>query len=390
MTATLELSTVVDADEAQHLGAILCQCFNFSIRNWQRSIETLGWENLRVIRRANQVLGGLVIYPMGQWFGGQTIPTAGIAAVGVAVEHRGSGVAAELMRQLLKELQAKDIPLSTLYASTQHFYRKVGYEPAGNACRFTVPTYSLLPSGRLSICPVALTSQDIFYSLYRQRATATNGNLERHPAIWKRVLEPVDQAVYAYLIGDENQPEGYIIFDQQPAPRGYNLQVRDLVILTPAAGLALWTFFADQRSLAKNVLWNGPAVEPLLAFLPEQTYQVTHLERWLLRIVNARKALELRGYPVQLETELHLAIQDDLLWENHGRFILEVAQGQGVVRKGGRGELQLNIRGLAPLYTGLFTPHQLQAIGLLEGPSSALAVASQVFAGPEPWMLDHF
>lgn len=390
MTTDLEFNTVVDADQAQQLGTILCQCFNFSIHNWQHSVEILGWENLRIIQRANQVLGGLAIYPMGQWFGGQPVPTGGVAAVGVAAEHRGSGVAAELMRQLLKELQAKDIPLSTLYASTQRFYRKVGYEPAGNACRFTVPTHSLIPGDRLLICPVAPTRQDIFHGLYRQQAVATNGNLERHPAIWKRVLEPVDQVVYAYLIGDENQPEGYVVFNQQPTASGYNLQIRDLVLLTPAAGRALWTFFANQRSLANNVLWSGPAVDPLLAFLSEQTYQVTHLERWLLRIVNVHQALELRGYPAPLETELHLAIQDDLLPGNHGRFILELAKGRGVVRKGGRGEVQLHVRGLTPLYTGLFTPHQLQAIGLLEAPSAALAAASQIFAGPEPWMLDHF
>jgi len=38
------------------------------------------------------------------------------------------------------------------------------------------------------------------------------------------------------LIGDENQPEGYVVFNQHSAARGYNLQ-RDLVILTQPPGM---------------------------------------------------------------------------------------------------------------------------------------------------------
>ena len=54
-----------------------------------------------VISQAGQVVGSLAIYSMGQWYGGQCVPMAGIAAVGVAPEHRGNGVAWELMRRTL-------------------------------------------------------------------------------------------------------------------------------------------------------------------------------------------------------------------------------------------------------------------------------------------------
>lgn len=87
---------------------------------------------------------------------------------------------------------------------------------------------------------------------------------------------------------------------------------------------------------------------------------------------------------------MHLEVRDDLLAENNGKFILSVANGRGEVTSGGKGELQLDIRGLAPLFTGLFTPHQLQVTGKLEATESALAAATQIFAGVSPWMADFF
>lgn len=378
--------------ETQQLGDILRQSFNFPASSWDAYFKRLGLRNFRVIRQAGQIIGGLALYPMGQWFGSRSVPMSGLAAVGIAPEHRGTGVAAELITQTLKEFYANGVPLSALYASTQRLYRKVGYEQAGSYCRFSLPTSSILAYDRnLPIYPVEPTHHEVFHDLYRQRAIETSGNLDRHKAIWQRLVQPpTEDPIYAYMVGSDHKPEGYVIFSQQPGVADYNLRVWDLVALTPAAGRRLWTFFADHRSLAGEVVWQGPTVEPLLALLEEQTYRITHLERWLLRIINVPKALALRGYPVAVEAELHLAVQDDLLPENSRNFILSVSGGRGDVVEGGRGELQLDIRGLAPLYTSLFTPHQLQVTGYLEATAGALSIATQLFAGPEPWMPDHF
>ncbi|MBW4476742.1 MAG: sterol carrier protein domain-containing protein [Tolypothrix brevis GSE-NOS-MK-07-07A] len=56
----------------------------------------------------------------------------------------------------------------------------------------------------------------------------------------------------------------------------------------------------------------------------------------------------------------------------------------------GKGELQLDIKGLAPLYTGLFIPQQLQITGKLKGTETSLDIATQIFASTSPWMADFF
>ena len=66
-----------------------------------------------------------------------------------------------------------------------------------------------------------------------------------------------------------------------------------------------------------------------------------------------------------------------------------VEEGRGTTREGGRGEVTVDVRGLAALYSGFATPYTLRAAGLLAGPDEALRTLAMVFAGPEPWCADH-
>lgn len=392
MIANPDFGTVSNPEEAQRLGEILSQCFNDSPSNWPFYSNTIGLDNFRVLRRDNQVVCGLAIYQMGEWFGGQSVPMAGLAAVGVPPEYRGTGTAVELLTHTLQELYAKGVPLSTLYAATQRPYRKVGYEQGGTFSMWEISTDSIHLSERtLPVQPVIPVRHEVFHDLYHQQAKVTNGYLDRNQAIWEQAIKPPkEEVVYAYLIGSEAQPEGYIIFIQRQEDNGNLIVIRDWVVLTAAARRRFWTFLADHRSQVKKVRWRSSSVDPLTLLLPEQTADLHHTERWMLRVIDVSKALEQRGYPLGVETELHLEVQDDLLPENNGKFVLSVSQGRGEVTKGGKCDLKLDVRGLAPLYTGLFTPHQLQLAGQLEATQTALSAATQMFAGQEPWRPDFF
>ncbi|MDX2097433.1 MAG: GNAT family N-acetyltransferase [Leptolyngbyaceae cyanobacterium bins.59] len=381
----------ISSSEVPRLVQLITQAFNAPIADEQLYVERVGLENFRGLQRGEQLVGALAVYPMGQWFGGQCLPIAGLAAVCVAPEHRGTGVAREMLTQTLRSFYHQGIPLATLYASTQRLYRGVGFEQAGTFCRLSVPTIALTQQSReLPISLLETTDWRVLYSLYQQQAIVCNGNLERHEAIWDRIVDPPDTKVFVYLLGSDSAPEGYVVFRQENNQGKYDLRVRDWVALTPKAHRSLWTFFADHRSMVDRVHWFGPLLNPTVALLEEHRYQIEHLERWLVRVVQVPKALALRGYPLGVEAELHLAIDDPLIPENSGRWQLQVSQGQGQVIPGGRGDVQMSIRGLAPLFTGLITPQILQRLGFLEGTPEGLGTAAQLFAGPEPWMADHF
>ena len=397
MTPNFEFGTPANPEQAQQLGAILSQCFNSPLSEWSVYLNRIGTENFRVLRQGEQVAGGLAVLEMGQWFGGCRVPMAGLAAVGIPPEYRGMGAAVELLTRTLKEIQAKQLPISVLYPATQYLYRQVGYEQGGTAAGLEVRLDAL----RLSVNQTSLKqiralpmhavtpNCDEFRSHYRQWAVKNNGNLDRNEAIWQSIIQPREkETIYAYLVGSQTQPQGYIIFKQDA--KESEIVILDWVALNAAAAQRLWMFLADHRSQIQKVFWRGAAINPFLLLLAEQTAKVRYLDRWMLRIIDVAKALESRGYTAGVETELHLAVVDELLPENNGNFVLSVSGGRGEVTRGGKGELQLNIRGLAPLYTGLYTPSQLQVSGYLEGTDNAVLAATQIFAGAEPWMADFF
>ncbi|HEY9809650.1 MAG TPA: GNAT family N-acetyltransferase [Halomicronema sp.] len=381
---------VSDFQEAENLGEILCQCFLFGGHLWPLYRDRLGVENFRILKQNDQVVAGLTLYQMGQYFGGDSVQMAGVAAVGVSPEVRGSGAGFELISQTLKELYSQQIPLSTLYPATQRLYRKAGYEQAGSRCLWEVPIDSIrLHDRSLEVRKVKKLEAQVFQDIYNKSAKENEGNLDRNKAIWENVFDHNEDEVYGYLVGSEN-PEGYIIFSQKTVNSQNLMEIWDWAATTPAARRRLLTFISDHRSQIQKVIWRGSLIDPFLLFLPEQTAKVGQLEIWFLRIVDVISALEKRGYPENLETELHLKISDDILPENNGNFVLSVSGKKGQVTKGGKGDLKLQISALAPLYSGFYTPYQLQQADHIEASKESLSIASQIFAGSPAWMPDFF
>ncbi|MBP5973917.1 GNAT family N-acetyltransferase [Brasilonema sp. CT11] len=391
MMPKFEYSQLIKED-IQRLGNILEQCFLMSPGDSEIFFNSIGLENFRVIRAGEEVAGGLGIIPMAQWWGGERVPMAGISVVGIAPEYRAGGAALTMMQHTVKELHAKGVPISTLYPATQRLYRKAGYEQGGISSIWEVPTQSILVKEQpLPVGAVADKVHEKFHELYQQHAKLNNGLLERHQSLWEYMFKPdKKEGIYAYLIGYAEQPQGYIIFSQHQDQDGSFIRVKDFVVMTTAAAQTFWNFLAKHRSVIQNVQWKGSATESLTLLLPEQTAKQKSTSYWMLRVIDVVKALEKRGYPPGIQAELHLEIQDDLLAENNGKFILSVANGRGEVTSGGKGEMKLDIRGLAPLYTGLFTPQQLQLAGRLDATETARFAATQIFVGTAPWMADFF
>ena len=384
---TLEYEPILDETTLETYLQIISQTFHATRRHWDHWLGFVGRDNLRLIRKDGQIAGGLGFYRLGQWFGGKIVPMAGIAAVGILPEYRTAGIAAQLMHENLRELAAENIPLATLYATTQTLYRKVGYEQAGNHYRHSIPLSAIgQHKQRLPLRRVDLDDFSALQPLARARGRITNGNIDNSPGYWKRLTTFQDKDIYAYLLGDP--AEGYVIFYQEhvASSQRINLIVRDVVATSQAAAESLWDFFRSHRSVADNVCWSGPAIDPLLLLPSELPFQITAPQRWMLRICDLQQALLKRGYPATMNAELHLDIHDPIITKNQGKFILHIAAGQPTVTSGGRGDLSADIQGFAPLYSSFLPPATLQAMGCVQGTDAALETSRHIFSGPEPWM----
>ncbi|MBD2294692.1 GNAT family N-acetyltransferase [Anabaena sphaerica FACHB-251] len=392
MKSEFQYTTLSHPEDIKQLGSILNQSFITSPSDEELYINCIGAENFRIIHHNQYIAGGLATLNMGQWWGGKRVPMTGIASVGIAPEYRGDGAALALMQHTIQELYAQEVPISVLYPATQTLYRKVGFEQGGSYCIWEILTDSIqVWEQPLPVQPVMLTDHQIFHDLYQQQAQLIPGYLDRNSALWQLLTQSNDQQkVYAYFIGSQQQPQGYIIFNQERTEDGAILKVIDWVVLTDAAAQTFWSFLFKHRSQIKKVQWKSSVIDSLKLLLPEPIAKISLQKLWMLRVINLFKALEMRGYPAGIQAELHLDIKDDLLPANNGKFILSVVNGCGKVTKGGKGELQLDIRGLAPLYTGLFSPHQLQQLGKLDATESALSAATQIFTSVSPGMANFF
>jgi predicted acetyltransferase len=251
-----------------------------------------------------------------------------------------------------------------------------------------LPLASINPRAPLALVPVATDEWGAIAQIHDCWARQQNGAVDRSPFLWRKTLTPYGLATYAYLIVRESTPEGYLVYAQ--AGRTAPLQVLDWCVLNRDAGLTLLAFLAGDRAMVSTATLRAAPEDPLLQLLPEQGYTIKRAQTWLLRIVDVVGALQARGYPQALTAELHFAVTDDLLPANAGNFVLRIAAGRGEVVRGGAGRLRLDVRALASLYTSYLAAGQLAALGVIDGPADDLALASLVFSGPRPRLIDAY
>jgi predicted acetyltransferase len=404
-----DFTLAIPADELE-LGAclaIVSVALHFERDLAERFAGIVGRENFRVVRDASgAIVGGLALHEMGQHFGGQRVAMSGVGAVGIAPEHRSTGAATAMMRLLARELHERGTPISTLYPATVPLYRRAGYELAGSRCEITIPIRRL--TARDTQCDglrIARIDEDCdrkeIESLYCGIARQTAGSLDRGKFSWRRIREPRGEPATGYKVTNaRSEVEGYVYLQQKtpPTPHGtlFNLLIGDVQFTTPPAGRALLSFMRQHQSVCDAAILYGTPDHPLFALITERISTATHQFHWMLRITHVINAMQQRGWNPHVQAEVHLDVQDDVIASNAGRYVLRVQNGKVDVQRGGRGDVIIDVRGLASLYTGHLSPHDCLLLGQLHAADHVreartdLDGLSAMFAGPRPWLSDMF
>ncbi len=334
------------------------------------------------------------LIPMGQYFGGRSVPMLGIAGVAVAPECRGSGLARTMMEHTLREARERALPISTLFASTQALYRQVGYEQAGHRHRIAFRP-DLAPRDRaMPVRPLADADEPQIRSCYAQFASCHDGTLDRGHYCWARTRDNPDAVFEGFGVEGEAGLEGYCFIRQIRIDTGrQHIAVSDLAFMTARAGRRLLGFLADFAMVAEEVSLFGGAWHPLLALMPMQRFNVELRDYWMLRVADLPAALQARGYAGGVRTAVALDVVDKCIPENAGPWTLEVEAGSSSVVRRARPatpKISCDIRALGAMYSGFVSPTQARLLGWIEGDDSAIAAASSVFAPSTPWMADMF
>ena len=330
----LELVVPQRPEELSEFAPIVSWAFHDTVDGAAQWLRRCPLDGLRFGRVDGRLVGGLAMIPMGQWFGGRSVPLLGLAGVAVAASARGSGVAFSMVSQALREARGRGLALSALFPSTQALYRKLGYEVAGAYCRVEL---------RLGECPRYRSELELedaqpgdqaqIERLYATVASERPGYLDRGPYIWDRVREYGGAPARAVVVRSAAGLEGYAFMGHGPTSddQQHSLRLTDFVSASAGATRRLLDFLACHRSVAKSARWFGGAADQRLLLLPDKIYKVAIDGYWMSRILDVGRALELRGYPEGLECELELTVEDELFPENAGNYRLSINGGRASV-----------------------------------------------------------
>ncbi|MEV5575872.1 GNAT family N-acetyltransferase [Spirillospora sp. NPDC052269] len=320
-----------------------------------------------------------------QWWAGRAVPMGGLAGVTVAPEDRGRGAGRAIVTATLQRAVELGDALSALHPATTALYRGLGWEHAGGLHRVTLKTEGLrgIRAERVPVRRVGPDdAEEVAATIARVHEGARDcGPLDTGADLWRTRL--THSGLFAYLAED-----GFLAYR-------WNEDNASLVIDKVVAGSertarALWAIVGSGASTAETVTANLAPHDPVLWLIGEREKDAMVRTQWMLRVLDAPKAVELRGYRSGVGAEVPIHITDELLPANTGSWMLSVKDGEGRLEPASDDPTAVRVgpRGLAALYAGV-PVSTLRRAGLLHGGDVRAEALDAVFAA-QPFALDYY
>ena len=313
------------------------------------------------------------------WFGGQEVPTAGVASVTVGMEYRGVGALGPLFQVALDEARATGAVISTLFPSAPGIYRRFGYELVSDYRTVRLPS-ELLARVASPLTTVGLrraTAEDAaeIDRVYTAWAARQNGPLTRRGVSFPNPAGYLDDFDGVTLALD---PDGAVIgFASWDRGQGYGseatLEVSDLLASTADGYRALLRAIGTFATITGHTKIDTSGDDLIPLFLPKLVWETTRSDPYMLSVIDVPGAVGVRRFGAGVSVDLGFAVHGHFVEEVNGGYRLRVEDGvphcePAPVEGGG---LALSARGLALLYAGVQSCANLRFAGLLEGGTSA-------------------
>jgi predicted acetyltransferase len=317
-------------------------------------------------------------------FCGAEVPAASIAYLAIAPQARGHGLARPMMDALCKEARRRGALMVSLFASARPVYRQCGFELAGDELVYEAETAALPSGSRVEFKPLSV-GDDRIKAAYDKKVAVECGLLRRTNVHWAELTREPKHALAAYGVGDDRL-RAYVIAD---AGDTSCLDIRDWYAESGEMAEAILCFIGRFRSVYPKARWHGAPQDDIVAAMPDKGWRLAHQEEWLARILEPASALERRRYLIR-SAELGIRIGET---ETHTAIRLTIASGEAKASLGsteGSPTVAVRASAFASLFTGFCSASRLARRGNLFGDPDAVQLCDLVFAGPRPWVAEHF
>jgi predicted acetyltransferase len=383
----------MEQSDREEVARIVAQAFNLRADRVLTNFETVQESEIWVAASPRGIAAMIRCVPIGQFFGGVSVPMALTRTVAVSADARSQGLLRPLIATALETRRTQGYAISVLTPSSVRAYQRAGYECAGIWAEHEAPVTSAPPGG-LPLEPLEESNLDAIRLCYQRFAAMHNGILDRDENWWKATVLSRVRAGKPFMYGlvTRGQVRSYLIYTQDADKEKdfhYHLHLRDLVWTDLESLRSLLGFVAGNRALAVTFRWSGPPQDPILPMLGCDDVRPASATTWMARSVDPGLALERRAYPAGTEAEIELSIDDQLLPAASCSLKLTVSNGRGAVQRIERAAVKLDPGTFAAIYTGWLAPGVAYRLGRLPGiTEKSLTAMAQIFAGPIPWSLE--
>ncbi len=337
-----------------------------------------------VVEADGRIVGSAVALDMTSTCHGDDLRCAGIASVGVLPEARRYGAGQALMCGMTPLLREAGFDVASLYAYSEAFYRKQGYEVAAARLEIKAPT-KLIPhyDGPLETREIGADEWHQLVPCYDAFASRYSGVNRRKESQWRRSFRGKPAKIY--VAGDP--VEAYIVLELTEG--FFNGQ------FIPQFAWSSWEGYRAMlgliRALAINqdfAEWYEPTDTPFGHRLMQHGVGFTWTKQLMFRTLNVPATL--RKLRAQHDTTFTLSIDDPDSPENRGPWHVSAAPSGTTVERTDTADLSIGPGALAQAALGSLSANQLAAQGALVGPAEAIAAAQRLFVQRPTLCLDDF
>jgi predicted acetyltransferase len=353
------------------------------------------YTTLRIARIGAELVGGYLMFPAGEFYGGRAVPARGISAVAVHPAFRRRGVAGALMRDAVTSAREQGAAVAPLFAATVRLYRRWGWEVCAQLYRHAVQMRALrglTGTGEVRARPDRAAME----ALRRGLLVRWDGPLDR-PDWWLQVewdAGDPDGMRYDYGWYEDGALTGFVRYEAERIQGSWNrLRVQEFMYTTLDSLRGLLGFLGGHESQGADVVFVHSAIgDPVPLFLvldePHRDVEASSFLPWMQRIVDLDVAVRSRGWPAGAAGRAELEVHDPVTGVE--RVVLEVEGGAGRVSSGGSGAIRCGIGALSAWYSSALRAQDAAVLGLIEGDAAALAAMDGLIAGGVAWMPDFF
>ncbi|MQK95182.1 GNAT family N-acetyltransferase, partial [Escherichia coli] len=153
---------------------------------------------------------------------------------------------------------------------------------------------------------------------------------------------------YLYIYEDEREIEGYLLYKVEKKDIN-KIIVKEMITLNISAYKGFLGLFHKQSMNIEEVEWISPLDDPLPYILPNPRGECRIEPTFMLRIIDAEKALTSINYNEEIKEKIIINLKDEYAEWNNAIWELEIEKGKARTKKVSTQdyELALNINTLA-------------------------------------------